>query len=291
MTMAAVRGMGVAVMTRRSGSPSAPLLRSVARCSTPNRCCSSITTQPSERNATSSVSRAWVPTTRPTPPEAEAFEDGRAGPALDLAREELDPHVAAGHAAGTLEVAQQRPHRGEVLLGQHLGRHHQRALMPALHGRQQRGHGHHRLARADVALEQAVHREGARHVGDDDGQSLALRGRQLVGQPGQEPGHQRPRDGSGDLPGRDVVMQGAGVHLEGPAAQDQGQLQPEELVEDEPAPGRRHHVERLGHVDGAEGGRASPQVQRRRATPRATGRGAPRPGSAPPRRSCRSPSW
>ena len=55
------------------------------------------------------------------------------------------------------------------------------------------------------------------------------------------------RDRAGDLPRRHVVVQGAGVHLEGAPPQDQRQLQPEELVEDQPAPGRRHHVERLGH--------------------------------------------
>ncbi len=52
-TMAAVRGMGVAVITRRSGSPPPPssprpFSRSAARCSTPNRCCSSMTATPSE---------------------------------------------------------------------------------------------------------------------------------------------------------------------------------------------------------------------------------------------------
>ena len=72
MTMAAVRGMGVAVMTRRSGSPSSPLARSVARCSTPKRCCSSMTTMPSDLNATSSVRRAWVPTTMATAPLARS---------------------------------------------------------------------------------------------------------------------------------------------------------------------------------------------------------------------------
>ncbi len=83
-TMAAVRGMGVAVMTSRSGSAPAPvpvaapaptattesrpLSRSAARCSTPKRCCSSMTTSPSEWNRTSSVNSAWVPTTRSTWP-------------------------------------------------------------------------------------------------------------------------------------------------------------------------------------------------------------------------------
>jgi hypothetical protein len=47
--MAAVRGMGVAVITSTSGTawpPSSALARSAARCSTPKRCCSSMTTTP-----------------------------------------------------------------------------------------------------------------------------------------------------------------------------------------------------------------------------------------------------
>ena len=73
--MAAVRGMGVAVITRRSGSlpvPSSPrpLSRSAARCSTPNRCCSSMTTTPRQSKTTRSVSRAWVPTRMSTVPSA-----------------------------------------------------------------------------------------------------------------------------------------------------------------------------------------------------------------------------
>src|SRR6202035_4112941 len=116
MTMAAVRGIGVAVITSRSGSPSAPLARSVARCSTPKRCCSSITTAPSDANATSSVNSAWVPTTTPTSPEAHPRHDRRARLALDPARQQLHPDLAARHAPGALEVAEQGTHRREVLL-------------------------------------------------------------------------------------------------------------------------------------------------------------------------------
>ncbi len=73
MTIAAVRGMGVAVITSRSGSAasserSRPLSRSAARCSTPKRCCSSMTTTPRARKRTSSVNKAWVPTTMSTDP-------------------------------------------------------------------------------------------------------------------------------------------------------------------------------------------------------------------------------
>ena len=45
--MAAVRGIGVAVITSTSGTAPPPALsRRAARCSTPKRCCSSITTTP-----------------------------------------------------------------------------------------------------------------------------------------------------------------------------------------------------------------------------------------------------
>ena len=44
--MATVLGIGVAVMTRTCGRLSAALARSASRCSTPNLCCSSITTRP-----------------------------------------------------------------------------------------------------------------------------------------------------------------------------------------------------------------------------------------------------
>ena len=44
--IAAVRGIGVAVITSRSGTPPDDLSRNAARCSTPNRCCSSTTTAP-----------------------------------------------------------------------------------------------------------------------------------------------------------------------------------------------------------------------------------------------------
>ena len=47
-----------------------PLARRAARCSTPNRCCSSMTTTPRERNATWSVRRAWVPMSTSTVPSA-----------------------------------------------------------------------------------------------------------------------------------------------------------------------------------------------------------------------------
>ena len=46
---------------RRARRSPAPFARSAARCSTPKRCCSSITTTPSDRNSTPSWISAWVP--------------------------------------------------------------------------------------------------------------------------------------------------------------------------------------------------------------------------------------
>ena len=69
--------------------------------------------------------------------------------------------------SGTFEVAEQLPDAGGVLLGQHLGRRHQRTLVAALHGGEECGHRDDGLAGADVTLQQPVHRVGRREVGFD----------------------------------------------------------------------------------------------------------------------------
>ena len=74
----------------------------------------------------------------------------------------------------------------EVLLGQHLGRHHERPLVPAADGGQERGHGHHRLARADVALQETVHGERPGQLGEDGGQGPPLGPGQLEGEAAEE---------------------------------------------------------------------------------------------------------
>ena len=58
-----------------------------------------------------------------------------------------------------------------------------------VHRGQQRGHGHHGLARADVALQQPVHGVRAREVGVDLGDHPALGTREREGQPLVERGH------------------------------------------------------------------------------------------------------
>ena len=67
--IATVRGIGVAVITRRCGGFVA-LLLSASRCSTPKRCCSSTTIKPKSLKATLSPRSACVPITIPAAPDA-----------------------------------------------------------------------------------------------------------------------------------------------------------------------------------------------------------------------------
>ena len=196
ITMAAVRGIGVAVITKQVrvavgalGPQRRPLLHAEAVLLVDH--------DRAERGELDLLGQQRVgPHHEADVTRRQARQHRGARLALDPAREQLHPHLAAAHPSRPFEVAQQRAHGGDVLLGQHLGRHHERALVPALHRGQQRGQRHHRLAGSHVPLQEAVHGEGAGHVGDDDGQGPALRLRQLVGQPGQEARHEgvaRPR--------------------------------------------------------------------------------------------------
>ena len=100
-----MRGIGVAVITSTSGS--SPLPRSSARCSTPKRCCSSITATPRSAElgvaveqrvrADEDVDLAAVAAPAAMPP---ALGRGRA------VREQLDPHrpLAEQRALGAATV-------------------------------------------------------------------------------------------------------------------------------------------------------------------------------------------
>ena len=73
--IATVLGIGVAVITNTCGGKF-PFARSASRCSTPNRCCSSIITNPRSAKSTPSVRSACVPITMPAEPfliSAKAF--------------------------------------------------------------------------------------------------------------------------------------------------------------------------------------------------------------------------
>ena len=90
-----VRGMGVAVITRRCGvTPLRPWLRRWSRCSTPKRCCSSTTTRPRSKNSTPSWMRVWVPTTM------SAWPDTMSSSARFLADWLMEP-VSTTTVAGT----------------------------------------------------------------------------------------------------------------------------------------------------------------------------------------------
>ena len=61
-----------------------------------------------------------------------------------------------------------------VLLGEHLGRRHQRCLVPALYRGEHRCDSNDGLAGPHVALQQAVHRVGAGEVGLDVADGVLL---------------------------------------------------------------------------------------------------------------------
>jgi hypothetical protein len=123
-------------------------------------------------------------------------------------------------------VGQVAPERGVVLLGEDLGRGHERGLPATRHRGQDRVDGHRRLPGPDVALEEAVHRARGPHVGRDLLDAALLRS-------GEREGIQAPdpRVDPGVDPERDP-----GLPPPPPLApQGQHELQEEELVVLEPA--------------------------------------------------------
>ena len=73
------------------------------------------------------------------------------------------------------QLGAQRLEREEVLLGERLGRGHQGALPTRLHRAEERVQRNHRLAGADIALEESLHRRRPAEVGVDLGDHLLLR--------------------------------------------------------------------------------------------------------------------
>ncbi len=122
----------------------------------------------------------------------------------------------------TERPAEHPAHRELVLFGEHLGRRHERALVPPLHGHQQRGERDDRLARPHLALEQPVHRCGLGHVVGDlrDRRRLVVRERE--GQGGVE---------RGDQLAVDRVLDAGGLGGQRALAGDERELHAEELVE------------------------------------------------------------
>ena len=144
--------MGVAVMTRISGC--SPFDCRTFRCSTPKRCCSSMTARPRRWKAMPRWMRACVPTAICTEPSASARRTAA-----------VEPRRA--HQLDAAAVAEQAPEIPEMLLGEELGRRHEGGLQAALGREQQADRRDDRLAAADVALQQAEHRLRALQVVDD----------------------------------------------------------------------------------------------------------------------------
>ena len=170
----------------------------------------------------------------------DQLTDVRVLPLGEPAREERDPHPELG----------QDPLDGEeVLLGEGLGRRHQRALAAGLHRAQQRVDGDGGLAGADVALQQPLHRRGARQIGVDLCDRLLLRG--------GERERQRVAVAVDEVARRWQRLRDERLSLR--CASAERELEREQLVEGEPLPAELRLVERA---------RAD---ARRRARPRRSG--------------------
>ena len=108
---------------------------------------------------------------------ADAFQCRRAGLALELAGQPGDFDVQRLEPLAEVE---------EMLLGEDLGRRHQRHLVAGLYGLQGGEGGDHGLAGADVALHQAQHRLVLGQVVGDLRADPALRAGRLEAEVGKE---------------------------------------------------------------------------------------------------------
>ena len=144
-----------------------------------------------------------------------------------------------GHALAARRQQRRQPadQLGEVLLGQDLGGCHQRALPAGLDGHAGGQRGHHGLAAAHVALQQAVHGLLARQVAGDLLGHAALGLGELEGQRGQQLLGQATR--------RRAQHRGAQVLARAPSLQLR-QLLRQQLLGLQPQPGRVAAVFQFG---------------------------------------------
>ena len=110
--------------------------------------------------------------------QLETLLDQRVRPDHDVGAERRLPLALSRRAreqrAADAELEAEVGDREEVLLGERLGRRHQRALAPALDRAQERVERDDRLARADVSLQEPLHRDGSREVAVDLADRLLL---------------------------------------------------------------------------------------------------------------------
>ena len=144
--MCSVRGIGV--MDSASTCTSRRSERRNSFCATPNRCSSSSTTSPRFFGIVSGED-AVRPDQHLDPPLPELVQD----PRLVLARVREGHHLDPDR-----EVAVALPKRVPVLLGEDRGRAEEERLLPVERRREGGPHGNLRLAEADVAADEPVHR-------------------------------------------------------------------------------------------------------------------------------------
>ena len=229
---------------------------------TPKRCCSSTTQTARLANSTSASISAWVPTTRPSSPAASRARVSRRRAA----------GVAPGEQRERDRLAGEQPvERRRVLLGERLGRRHQRRLVARLERPQHRVEGDDGLAAPDLPHQQPLHRP-ARARGRRRSRRSAARW-SPVGSNGSEssqrstssPGRARSRS-PGRPPARPRRRSASATWWQ------------EQLLEGEPLARRARPPRESGEVDARAGRR-----RRRR------GRGGPgaRPAAARSRRPAR----
>ena len=159
--------------------------------------------------------------------------------------------VAGGHRAREqadrdAKLTAERLDGQEVLLGERLGRRHERAPEAALGSAQQRVQRDDRLAGADVTLQQAFHRRRPGEIGVD------LRDRALL-VIGELEGQERPV-ADGELPR--LAERRCGLALTPAAPACEAELEHQELIEGQPPPAFLRLGERHGLVQRAQRVRA-----------------------------------
>ena len=182
--------------------------------------------------------------------QRDAFLDERVRPDEDLRAFELVLHGARLQRDADSEVGADRLQGEEVLLGKGLGRSHERALLAALDGAQERVEGDDRLPRPDVALQEPLHGPLAAQIGVDLGDRLLLLGRERE--------RKRAPIAVEELP-RLAECRRARLLGERLATADEAELEQEELLEAEAGAGGLGVFEAFGTVHG--GDRVGPERQ------------------------------
>ncbi len=243
--IATVRGIGVAVITSTCGGcPALPV--SAARCSTPNRCCSSTTTRPEVVELDLLLEQRVRADHDPGLAAGRGVEHRlTAGGGAHRAGQQRDAggSVGSSQPAALAEVAEHRLDRPEVLLGEHLGGCEQRRLPAGVDDLEHRPERDQGLAGADLALQQAVHRVRRGQLGRDLLADAALPLGQRERQPFVEAReHHRRRCRDAASPGRRGLGATPGEH----------RLGHERLVVLEPLAGRAELTVVVGTVDPAQ---------------------------------------